>query len=190
MKKLSISSSARPARFSFIIGSLMCALMSLSSCEKHDDIVYFKSKCEADLNGQYLIDQTPFNWGLGPRTPYVIASEHEAEFTSDLSVDRHTMPLYYVTIQVYADEPWNFLYSTETIELVNTDDAQSISDYKNYCREHRINFATIFLTSTLETEVVKEGSFKITSYNKEKQICSGTFTLQFSEGTLTGNFSL
>ena len=58
---------------------LLLAIISIvSSCEKHDGVQYFKSKCEAEINGQKLIDQTPFN--IGPNsinTPSLVAKEYE-----------------------------------------------------------------------------------------------------------------
>lgn len=39
---------------------LVLTICILSSCEKHEGVQYFKSKCVAELNGHTLIDQTPF----------------------------------------------------------------------------------------------------------------------------------
>ena len=49
--------------------------------------------------------------------------------------------------------------------------------------------------ATVNGEVIDEGTFQITSYDKtEGQTyctnCNGTFTLQFSEGTLNGTFCI
>lgn len=74
----------------------------VSSCEKHEGIQYFKSKCETELNGQTLIDQTPFN--IGPNsinTPSIIANEYTLEFKSILCNERGGTPLYGVTVKVW-----------------------------------------------------------------------------------------
>lgn len=65
-----------------------------------------------------------------------------------------------------------------------------ISDYRNYCYDNKINFATIFQSSDMKTEIVKEGSFHITEYDLKKNKYKGEFTLLFSEGTLNGEFSI
>lgn len=78
------------------------AICIVSSCEKHDGIQYFKSKCVAELNGQTLIDQTPFN--IGPNsinTPSIIANEYTVEFKSILHNERGGTPLYGVTVKVW-----------------------------------------------------------------------------------------
>lgn len=68
---------------------LAMTIFIVSSCEKHEGIHYFKSKCVAELNGQTLIDQTPFN--IGPNsinTPSLDAGEYTVEFNSSLSNER------------------------------------------------------------------------------------------------------
>lgn len=50
---------------SAILLLLVLLINVTTSCEKHDGIEYFKSKCEAELNGQLLIDQSRFNL-IGP----------------------------------------------------------------------------------------------------------------------------
>lgn len=179
---------------SSVICSLVWALFCLISCEKHDGISYYHSKCEAELNGKYLIDQSRFDWGLGTgRTPYIAASEYKAEFESKLSTERGSMPLYYVYIQVFSDKPWGYLTEPHAIKFVNIeeiDEEQSPWDYKSYCDYNKINYATIFLSSSLKTEIVKDGTFQITEYDKDKHTYKGQFTLQFSEGTLKGDFNI
>lgn len=177
-----------------VICSFIWAFLCLTSCEKHDGISYYHSKCEAELNGQYLIDQSRFDWGLGVgKTPYLMASEYEAEFESKLSVERGVMPLYYVNIRLFVDKPFDFLTEPQSIKLENIDgidEAQSTWDYKQYCDYNKINYATIFNSANTKTEIVKDGSFEITEFDKDKRTYKGKFKLQFSEGTLKGEFSI
>ena len=183
---------------SAILLLLVLLINVTTSCEKHDGIEYFKSKCEAELNGQLLIDQSRFNL-IGPTpTPYLQISEYEVTFESHLSTRRGEMPLYYVDIQIFADKEWGFLTEPQIIRFVKkeqTDENFSweweyISDYRNYCYDNKINFATIFRSSDMKTEIVKEGSFHITEYDLKKNKYKGKFTLLFSEGTLNGEFSI
>ncbi|MDE6121315.1 MAG: hypothetical protein K2F63_05955, partial [Muribaculaceae bacterium] len=72
-----------------LLSAIMLLIAIVSSCEKHDGIQYFKSKCVAELNGKTLIDQTPFN--IGPNsinTPSLVANEYIVEFYSSLSNER------------------------------------------------------------------------------------------------------
>lgn len=179
---------------SAFIGSLIWASLCLTSCEKHDGVGYYYSKCEADLNGQYLIDQSRFDWGLGVgKSPHIIASECEIDFESKLSTERGGFPLYYVYIDMFVEKPWAFLTEPQIIRYVQPDDAEEVQtpwDYTRYCDYKKINYAKIFISTTSETEIVKEGSFKITEYDKEKSTYKGNFELQFSEGTLKGDFTI
>lgn len=174
---------------------LLLAIISIvSSCEKHDGVQYFKSKCEAEINGQKLIDQTPFN--IGPNsinTPSLVAKEYEVEFDSSLSNERGGTPLYAVTIKLFVNNPWEYLTQPQTIKFINigeSDDKPTPWDYTSYCQENKISYATILSYSDYENEIVKEGTFEITSYDKEKDAYNGVFTLSFSEGVLNAKFSI
>ena len=174
---------------------LLLAIISIvSSCEKHDGVQYFKSKCEAEINGQKLIDQTPFN--IGPNsinTPSLVAKEYEVEFDSSLSNERGGIPLYAVTIKLFVNNPWEYLTQPQTIKFINigeSDDKPTPRDYISYCQENKISYATILSYSDYENEIVKEGTFEITSYDKEKNAYNGVFTLSFREGTLNAKFSI
>ena len=179
---------------SAIILLLAIIICIVSSCEKHDDILYFKSKCVAELNGQTLIDQTPFN--ISPNsinTPSLIASEYTAEFYSRLSKERGGTPLYAVKIKLFVNNEWEYLTKPQSIKYVNigkSDDEPASWEYTKYCYENKISYATILSYSDYKTEIVKEGSFEITSYNKEKNVYTGIYTLKFSEGTLNAEFSI
>ena len=173
---------------------LAITICIVSSCEKHDDIQYFKSKCVAELNGQTLIDQTPFN--IGPNsinTPSLDAGEYTVEFNSNLSNERGGTPLYAVTVKLFVNSPLEYLTQPQTIKYVNigkSDDEPARWDYIKYCNENKISYATILSYSDYKTEIVKEGAFKITSYDKEKNVYTGIYTLKFSEGTLNAEFSI
>lgn len=176
-------------KFSVIL-SLVFLLLCVASCEKHDGISYNKSKCEAELNGKYLIDQTKFDWGLNPnRTPSLNVSDYHVVFKSSLSSERGGEPLYSVYIEIYVNTPWEYLTKPQTIEFVNIGDSDEEPtgwDYTMYCIDNKISYATILSS---EYEIVKDGSFQIISYDKERGTYHGKFTLQFSEGILNGEFT-
>ena len=103
------------------------------------------------------------------------------------------MPIVYVYIDLFVDKPWRFLTEPQNISLVNIEEADNELDpwdYARYCNYHKINYAKIFLTTTSNTEIVREGSFQITEYDNDKHVYKGSFNLQFSEGTLKGEFSI
>lgn len=185
-KKFKLSS----AIILLLIISTICII---SSCEKHDGIQYFKSKCVAELNGQTLIDQTPFN--IGPNsinTPSIIDNEYTLEFKSILCNERGGTPLYGVTVILFVNNPWDFLTKPQTIKYIEIGEAENEPitwDYTHYCHENKISYATILSYSNYKTEIVKDGSFEITSYDNERKTYNGIFTLNFSEGTLNGEFS-
>ena len=169
------------------------AMCIVSSCEKHEGIRYFKSKCVAELNGQVLIDQTPFN--IGPNsinTPSIIANEYAVEFKSILRNGRKGDTLYGVTVKLFVDNPWEYLTQPQTIKHINIGESENEPltwDYTHYCHENKISYATILSFSDYENEIVKDGSFEITSYDKERGVYNGIFSLNFSDGTLNGEFS-
>ena len=171
---------------------IACTLLSLTSCEKHDGINYLKSKCTAELNGQEYIDQQPFESMFGPvmPTPFWEYSQYEATFETYLSTERGGKIAYIVRINLFVDTPEEFFHQPQTIEkieIADTDTTMSDRDYRQYCKDNKVSYATV------NGEAIDRGTFKITSYDKtEGQIyctnCNGTFTLQFSEGTLNGTF--
>ena len=180
-------------RISLIIGAVIMAIISMTSCEKHDGVDYYKSNCEAELNGQYLIDQTRFDWGFGiGKTPYLVVSDYEIEFDSKLSTERGGMPVYYVYIDIFTESPLEFLKEPQTIKFVDIEGIgeEDELNYKRYCRDNKINFATIFMLSNLKSEIVKDGTFQITEYDPKNHTYKGKFSLLFSEGTLKGDFSI
>lgn len=167
----------------------VCILLCLTSCEKHDGISYLKSKCVAELNGQQYIDQTPFAQVLNPdspeATPYFICSQYDAVFETHLSVDRKSQPVFYVKMNLFADTPEAFLHEAQTIERIEIeypDGEPNNWDYVRYCEQNKVSYVKV------NGELVSKATFQITSFDKEKRTYNGTFTISYSEGTLTGKF--
>lgn len=169
---------------------MICAISLLTACEKHDGIEYFKAKCVAELNGQSFIDQTPF--AISPNivvTPYVIYTDNELEFMTVLRVERTGPMAYNVVIHLLTNETTLLLSKEQIIEKTNSfdipaDDIFYSRKYIHYCLENKISYATV------NGEIIDRGSFKITSYDKERQNYNGTFTLKFSEGAIKGEFDM
>lgn len=167
-------------------------ICSLASCEKHDGVYYFSSKCNAKLNGQTYIDQTRVNISGARNTPYLYAKEYEMEYASKLRLTRDSDPSYFVEIFLYVNTPWEYLTEPQRFECADADvlnEGLEKWNYTKYCRENKISYATILRCIGLETEIVREGTFQITSYDMEQKTYSGKFSLQFSEGTMTGEFT-
>lgn len=161
----------------------ICLMCVLSSCEKHDGLSYFKSKCEAELNGQTYIDQTLFT--ISPDaivTPQLVRTNNGFEFFSLLRTKRGGDIAYTVCINLFTTEPDASLTEEQHIEKVATDIPDQ--EYSRYCLENKISYATV------NGDIVSTGTFKITSYDLQHGNYQGTFTLDFSEGTLEGKFSM
>lgn len=167
------------------------AICFLTACEKetHDGIDYFKSKCTAELNGLQLINQTPFHSPFGPdspqATPYFLHDEDGAFFMSDLGIDRKSMAIYMVRINLYVDTPEVYLHEEQTIEKIEIeyiDPSMMRWEYLNYCQDNKVSYALI------NGEIVKKGTFRILSCDKEQGRYEGSFSLVFSEGTFNGTF--
>lgn len=106
--------------------------------------------------------------------------------------ERGDTPLYGITIVLFVKTPWEYLTQPQTIkyiEIGESDEDPASWEYSRYCRENQISYATILSYSDYENEIVKDGTFEITSYNKENKVYNGILTLNFSEGTLNGDFS-
>lgn len=166
-------------------------MFSLTACEEHDGIDYFKSKCMAELNGQTYIDQTPFT--LSPDvivTPELNYSENALSFITMLRPQRNGTIDYVVSICLFASEPGALLSQEQTIKKVEIQSPAvepSWLDYATYCKDNKISYATI------NDEVASGGSFKITSItsqDKGKRRYKGTFILHFSKGILKGEFEI
>lgn len=168
-----------------MIASVLCIL---SACEEHDGIDYFKSKCLAELNGQSYIDQTPFT--ISPDviiTPEIVVSDGEITFFTLLRPDLKEPVRYAVHISLFIENPDEMLNKELTFEKVDIPSSDSESnywDYTKYCGDNKISYARI------DREIAAKGTFKFTSYDREQGKFKGTFTLQFSEGTMHGQFEL
>ena len=178
-------------KLTLLAAIIACNLLCLTSCEKHDGINYLKSKCTAELNGQTYIDQQPYTHIFGPMrpTPFLEYNQYEATFETYLSTERGGKIAYIVRINLFVDTPEEFFLQPQTIEkidIANDDTLISDRDYRQYCKDNKVSYATV------NGEVIDEGTFQITSYDKNEgqPNCYGTFTLQFSEGTLKGEFYL
>lgn len=167
---------------------IACAMLFLTACEKHDGIDYFKSKCIAELNGQKYIDQTPFS--ISPNviiTPELNYSEKELSFMTLLRSERNCEIALTVRINLYCEDSGEMLKNEQTIEKVDFQPSGGENykwEYIKYCKDNKISYARV------NDEIVNNGTFKITSYNVEKHQYTGSFTLQFSEGTLKGDFEI
>lgn len=179
-------------KFTLLAAIIACTLLSFTSCEKHDGINYLKSKCTAELNGQTYIDQQPYTHIFGPTypTPFLEYSKYEATFETYLSTERGGKIAYIVRINLFVDTPEEFFHQPQKIEKIDIADTLILyRDYRQYCKDNKVSYATV------NGEVIDEGTFQITSYDKtEGQTyctnCNGTFTLQFSKGTLNGTFCI
>lgn len=165
--------------------TILC-IYALTSCEKHEGVDYFKSKCTAELNGQTYIDQTPFRYALSPvaeKTPWFKYSPYTAVFRSELGISRESNPLYRVDIHLFVNTPEEFLHTEQTIEKREIEDSDTRPtdwDYVLYCEKTKVSYATV------NGEPVNRGTFRIISFDQAKGRYRGTFTLSFSEGILTG----
>lgn len=92
-----------------------------------------------------------------------------------------------VRINLYCEDSGELLKNEQTIEKIDfkaSDGGNYEWEYIKYCRDNKISYARV------NDEIVNNGTFKITSYNVEKRQYTGSFTLQFSEGTLKGDFEI
>ncbi len=183
---------------------LLLALYLFASCEKHDGIYYYKSKCTAEFAGVSYIDQCAFSPSLDAIiTPQLNRGSGEAEFLTLLSNHRGGPIVYGVRIQLYYDSEDDFFCRQldmlkEDIEY--NDPQHAYSEYVNYCREHRISYAEVssYTDSYVDEksyvevnyEFASSGWFKITSYDKEKGVYRGNFQLTLQQGVLEGTFWL
>ncbi|MDE6120753.1 MAG: hypothetical protein K2F63_03085, partial [Muribaculaceae bacterium] len=109
------------------------------------------------------------------------------------SNERGCSPLYAVKIKLFVNDPWEYLSQPQTIKYINIGESEyepTSWEYTKYCFDNKISYATILSYPDYENEIVKKGSFEITSYDLEKRTYNGKFTLLFSEGTLNAEFSI
>lgn len=173
-----------------LLGILMVFLCSFAFVCCDSDEVYFKSTCTAVLNGQTYYDQLPLKAALNPSTimtPSIEHHENYAVFHTWLCKEKGSTPIYYVDIYLFSnssDDVYGKEYNFEKIDIDYTDGKPSHWEYVKYCQDNRITYADV------NNEIVDKGSFRFTSYDDEKKEYSGTFTLQFSEGTMQGEFTI
>lgn len=173
-----------------LLGILMAFLCSLAFVCCDSDEVYFKSKCTAVLDGQTYYDQLPLKTALNPSTTVTPSIEHLENYTvfhTWLCKERGGSPIYYVDIYLFSNSLEGLYekeYNFEKVDIDYTDGKPSHWEYVKYCKENRISYADI------NNEIADKGSFRFTSYDNEKKEYSGTFTLQFSEGTMQGEFNI
>ena len=108
-----------------------------------------------------------------------------------LSKERREYALYYVDIYLFPDSLEDLLgkeLSFERKEIEYADGEPTAWEYAQYCEDNKIPYARIFSSERLDSDFAEKGTFRITS--DEKDNYSGTFTLQFSEGTMTGEFQI
>ena len=177
-----------------LFATIACAICMLTPCEKHDGETYFKSKCTAELNGQTFIDQQLLIAAISPAfimTPSFNYNDCKATFSTALSKERREYALYYVDIYLFPDSLEDLLgkeLSFERKEIEYADGEPTAWEYAQYCEDNKIPYARIFSSERLDSDFAEKGTFRITS--DEKDNYSGTFTLQFSEGTMTGEFQI
>lgn len=163
-------------------------LLLFTSCEKHDGIMYFNSKCIAELNGQTYYDQQ--TWTFSPdiiRSPSIDDNGKSVLFCTFLCKERGGGDAsYIIDICLYTslENCCNKEQAVGKIDFDYPDGDSSAWRYVQYCKDNEISYARV------NDEIADKATFKITSYDKDKKQYNGTFTLSFSEGTLTGEFSI
>ena len=172
--------------------------IGLTSCEKHDGEHYFKWFCKAELNGKSLIDQTRIEQAFNPNspmaTPYLCKeSENYCKFYTELGENRGAQPEYYIDVWLPVKDLQGivgkeFAFKKEIPENFDPAEPGNSGAYFKWLRENGHCFATV--DKNLTTEYVENGTFKIESFDSSGPFYHGSFTLTFSEGTLTGHFKV
>lgn len=120
-------------------------------------------------------------------TPSIEQLENCIVFHTWLCKEKGGSPVYYVDIYLFSNSSEGESekeYNFEKVGIDYTDGNPSHWEYVKYCKDNRISYADV------NNEIADKGSFRFTSYDNEKQEYSGTFTLQFSEGTMQGEFTI
>ena len=161
----------------------------LASCEKHDGVSYFKSKCIAEMNGQTYIDQSPLTYIFSPAgaTPSIHRYGNcLTQFKSNLKIERDGGVVYYVEINLYTDDESEYIdkeYIFERTDIPDWDETMSDLEYLLFCEYNSISYAKI------NGDIMDSGTFRITSYDRENgAIKNGKFTLTYRGRVMSGEF--
>lgn len=192
-------------RHQFTLMTMLLLIMMgvcTTSCEKHEGNYYFKQNCTAQLNGQSYVDQTRFEAIMSPLatvTPYLKHDEYEnyLHFKTELAKDRDSAKEYYIDIYLNAKSTTELvgkeiLFKKESMSGVSEDQLTSVrlTQYYKWLKENYLHFAVIGTDPYSESEVAELGRFKIESFNEKEGAYCGSFSLQFSKGTMTGKFEV
>lgn len=183
-----------------LITALLLILLGASSCEKHEENYYFKQNCTAQLNGQSYIDQTRLESVMLPLARVTPCFEHDGQnylcFTTELAKERDSAMEYHIDIYLNAESVTKLvgkeiLFKKES--MPEQSENQSLSEYYRWLRENSYNYAHVTTdhhVNELTDELAELGSFRIESYDEKEGLYCGSFSLQFSEGTMTGQFKV
>ena len=186
-------------RHRFALMTMLLLFMTgvfMTSCEKHEENYYFKQNCTAQLNGQSYIDQTRLESVMLPLARVTPCLEHDGPnylcFTTELAKERDSAMEYYIDIYLNAESVTELvgkeiLFKKESMPAQSTN--QSLSEYYRWLRENSYNYAHI-TTDRYANELAELGSFRIEFYDEKESLYCGSFSLQFSEGTMTGKFKV
>ncbi|MGM9763061.1 MAG: hypothetical protein ACI3ZQ_03465 [Candidatus Cryptobacteroides sp.] len=175
-----------------LFAAIACTICLLTACEKHDGVCYLKSKCTAELNGQTYIDQLPLTYIFaveGQKTPSFAYSDGIATFRTALCKGRGEAAVYYVDIFLFTDsleELHGREVGFERRDIEYVDGKPAEWEYEEYCNDNRLPYAKVFSCERMCGEIADKGTFRLTSDKNGNY--SGTFILQFSEGTMKGEF--
>lgn len=172
---------------------MMWAMCLLMSCEKHDGMQYFKAKCVAELNGQSYVDQTPFTISPDVIVSPSIDCDDAIRFTTLLRTGLKGDVAFGIDINLFInaqDIVMDREYIIEKQDIESLGNEPATSDYVRYCRDNNVSYADILSYALMHSEIPSRCSIKFTTFDPEKRIYQGSFTLTFSEGTLKGEFEI
>lgn len=166
---------------------MVCAICLLTACEKHDGVRYFKAKCVAELNGQSFIDQTQFTISPNAIVTPRLYCDDAVRFETILRTERKGDMVFSVDISLFVraeDIVPDKEYVIEKMDIESLGSDAPVWEYTRYCEVNDISYACIL------REIPDRCSIRFTTFDTEKSIYQGTFTLNFSEGVLKGEFEI